>query len=59
VTVLSRLVEAIAVHDARRPEPRPLRISVGTAIYDPEQPVALEDLLRAAEGRMGPGAALA
>jgi diguanylate cyclase (GGDEF)-like protein len=56
VTVLSRLVEAIAVHDARGPEPRPLRISVGTAIYDPEQPVALEDLLRTAEGRMSPGA---
>ena len=56
VTVLSRLVEAIAVHDARGPEPRPLQISVGTAIYDPEQPVALEDLLRTAEGRMSPGA---
>jgi diguanylate cyclase (GGDEF)-like protein len=57
VTVLSRLVEAIAVHDAGRPEPRPLRISVGSAIYDPEQPVALEDLLKAAEDRMAPGAA--
>jgi diguanylate cyclase (GGDEF)-like protein len=56
VTVLSRLVEAIAVHDARRAEPRPLQISVGSAIYDPEQPVALEDLLRTAEGRMAPGA---
>lgn len=56
VTVLSRLVEAIAVHDAGRPEPRPLRISVGSAIYDPEQPVALEDLLRAAEDRMASGA---
>jgi diguanylate cyclase (GGDEF)-like protein len=56
VTVLSRLVEAIAVHDAARPEPRPLRISVGTALYDPQQPVGLEDLLRTAEGRMGPNA---
>jgi diguanylate cyclase (GGDEF)-like protein len=55
VAVLSRLVEAIAVHDAGRADPRPLRISVGSAIYDPEHPVALEDLLRTAEGRMRPG----
>jgi diguanylate cyclase (GGDEF)-like protein len=54
VAVLSRLVEAIAVHDAAQPEPRPLSLSVGTAIYDPERPVALEDLLRTAEMRMQP-----
>jgi diguanylate cyclase (GGDEF)-like protein len=55
VAVLSRLVEAIAVHDAERGEPQHLRISVGTAIYDPQNPVALEDLLRTAEDRMQPG----
>ena len=33
--VLSRLVEAIAVHDARRDRPRELSISVGSALYDP------------------------
>jgi diguanylate cyclase (GGDEF)-like protein len=55
VTVLSRLVEAIAVHDASRATPSPLRLSVGSAIYDPEHPVTLEDLLRAAADRMRPG----
>ena len=55
VAVLSRLVEAIAVHDAERGDPQPLRISVGTAIYDPKRPVALEDLLRTAGDRMRPG----
>jgi diguanylate cyclase (GGDEF)-like protein len=55
VTVLSRLVEAIAVHDAARADPQPLRISVGSALYDPGQPMALEDLLRAAEDRMQAG----
>jgi diguanylate cyclase (GGDEF)-like protein len=51
-TVLSRLVEAIAVHDAKGPEPRPLALSVGSAIYDPAHPVGLEDLLGAAETGM-------
>ena len=55
VAVLSRLVEAIAVLDARRSERTPLRVSVGSAIYDPAHPVSLEDLLRAAEERMRPG----
>jgi diguanylate cyclase (GGDEF)-like protein len=54
VTVLSRLVEAIAVHDARKPEPRPLALSVGSALYDPEHPVGLERLLQTAEARMHP-----
>ncbi|HEX6401363.1 MAG TPA: GGDEF domain-containing protein [Actinomycetota bacterium] len=54
-TVLSRLVEAIAVHDAALAEPRPLRVSVGTALYDPARPTPLEVLLRAAEERMRPG----
>jgi diguanylate cyclase (GGDEF)-like protein len=48
-TVLSRLVEAIAVHDARSADPKPLALSVGSAIYDPAHPVGLEDLLDAAE----------
>lgn len=54
VTVLSRLVEAIALHDAEGPDPRPLALSVGSAIYDPEQPIGLEHLLRTAEARMHP-----
>lgn len=49
VSVLSRLVEAIAVHDARSAHPTPLALSVGSAIYDPDRPVSLEDLLEAAE----------
>jgi diguanylate cyclase (GGDEF)-like protein len=54
-TVLSRLVEAIAVRDAEGEEPRPLRVSVGSAIYDPARPVPLAALLRAAEERLRPG----
>lgn len=54
VTVLSRLVEAIAVHDARTTDPRPISLSIGSAIYDPADPVGLEDLLDAAEGGMRP-----
>ncbi|MGI8615679.1 MAG: diguanylate cyclase domain-containing protein [Actinomycetota bacterium] len=55
VAVLSRLlVEAIAVHDASKPEPRPLALSVGSAIYDPGRPVLLEGLLRTAEAEMRP-----
>ncbi len=54
VAVLSRLVEAIAVHDASKPDPRPLALSVGSAIYDPGRPVPLEGLLRTAEAEMRP-----
>jgi diguanylate cyclase (GGDEF)-like protein len=54
VTVLSRLVEAIAVHDAKTTHPRPISLSIGSAIYDPADPVRLEDLLDAAEGGMRP-----
>lgn len=56
VAVLSRLVEAIAVHDANKPEPQPLALSVGSAIYDPADPVSLEGLLRTAEAEMRPHA---
>jgi diguanylate cyclase (GGDEF)-like protein len=56
VTVLSRLVEAIAVHDARSAQPKPLSLSVGSALYDPATPASLEDLLEAAEAGMRPHA---
>jgi diguanylate cyclase (GGDEF)-like protein len=56
VAVLSRLVEAIALHDANKPEPQPLALSVGSAIYDPADPVSLEGLLRTAEAEMRPHA---
>jgi diguanylate cyclase (GGDEF)-like protein len=47
--VLSRLVEAIAVHDARGESHGALSVSVGTALYDPEQGGTLESILAAAE----------
>jgi diguanylate cyclase (GGDEF)-like protein len=47
--VLSRLVEAIAVHDARADEPRPLSLSVGSALYDPAHASTLEQILTAAD----------
>ena len=46
--VLSRLVEAIAVHDARSDTPGGLSVSVGTALYDPEQGGTLGSILEAA-----------
>jgi diguanylate cyclase (GGDEF)-like protein len=54
VTVLSRLVEAIAAHDAARSEPASLEVSVGSAIYDPANPVPLETLLGTARTAMRP-----
>lgn len=54
VTVLSRLVEAIAAHDATSPHPKAMALSVGSAIYDPARPASLEDLLEAAEAGMRP-----
>lgn len=50
--VLSRLVEAIALNDARREEPRELSLSVGSALYDPEKPATLEQLLNTAGHRL-------
>jgi diguanylate cyclase (GGDEF)-like protein len=47
--VLSRLVEAIAVHDARTEEPRPLSLSVGSALYDPARASTLEQILTEAD----------
>ena len=46
--VLSRLVEAIAVHNARSDQPRSLSLSVGSSLYDPEHPASLEQILESA-----------
>jgi diguanylate cyclase (GGDEF)-like protein len=54
VTVLSRLVEAIALREASSADPQPLSMSVGSAIYDPANPASLEDLLAAAEAGLRP-----
>jgi diguanylate cyclase (GGDEF)-like protein len=54
VTVLSRLVEAIAVRESSSADPQPLAMSVGSAIYDPADPTSLEDLLAAAEAGLRP-----
>jgi len=49
--VLTRLVEAVATHNARSGRAN-LALSVGTATYDPERPVPLEELIRRAQERM-------
>ena len=49
--VLSRLVEAVATHNARSGRPN-LALSVGSATYDPERPIPLEELIRCAEEQM-------
>ena len=51
--VLSRLVEAMAVHDARRDPPRSLKLSVGTARYEPGSGVHLAELLEMAVRGLG------
>jgi diguanylate cyclase (GGDEF)-like protein len=50
--VLSRLVEAIAVHNSKQDTPQPLSLSVGSAIYDPEQPTTLSQILETAGRRL-------
>jgi diguanylate cyclase (GGDEF)-like protein len=50
--VLSRLVEAIAVNDARLDQPRRLSVSVGSALYDPDHPSTLEQILSNADRRL-------
>jgi diguanylate cyclase (GGDEF)-like protein len=50
--VLSRLVEAIAIHDARRDRPRSLSLSVGTARYEPGSGTPLSHIIEAAERHM-------
>jgi diguanylate cyclase (GGDEF)-like protein len=46
--VLSRLVEAIALQDARRADPRALALSVGTARYEPKSGAGLAEILSSA-----------
>ena len=47
--VLSRLVEAIAVNDARLDQSRHLSLSVGSALYDPDQQTTLAQILSTAD----------
>ncbi len=51
-TVLTRLVEAIATHNARSGRPYQLSLSVGAETYDPERPCTLDELIRRASQRM-------
>jgi GGDEF domain-containing protein len=51
--VLSRLVEAMAVHDAQRDPPRSVKLSVGTARYEPGTGVHLAELLEASVRGLG------
>ena len=46
--VLSRLVEAIATHDAKREHPRALSLGVGTARYEPGSGTTLAEILESA-----------
>lgn len=50
--VLSRLVEAIAMHDAGRDRPRALALSVGSARYEPGSGTPLSAIVEAAERRL-------
>lgn len=56
--VLERIVEAVAARDAEVERPTALRISLGAAVYEADQPRALRDLIRDADRQMrDPGAA--
>jgi hypothetical protein len=50
--VLSRLIEAIAVANARPDRSAPLSLDVGSALYDPEDPVTLAEMIAEATRRM-------
>ena len=52
--VLSRLVEAIAAHNARLDRPRPLSIAVGSALHEPggEGSASLQQILETADRRL-------
>lgn len=50
--VLSRVVEGVATSNARSDRPGQLSVSVGTATYDPEHPVAVDALIAEADRRM-------
>jgi diguanylate cyclase (GGDEF)-like protein len=49
VQVLSRLVDAVAVSNARSGRTGSLALSVGSATYDPAEPRGIEELLAEAE----------
>jgi GGDEF domain-containing protein len=51
--VLSRLVEAVAASNARGEDRQRLSVSVGSASYDPQEPLPLEELIAEADRRMG------
>jgi len=53
--VLSRLVEAVAASNARSGRTAQLSLSVGTAAYDPDNPVPLTDLIAEADRQMRAG----
>jgi diguanylate cyclase (GGDEF)-like protein len=57
--VLSRLVEALAVHNTRADRPQALSLSVGSALYDLSRRVTIEEMLEDALERMAekPGSA--
>ena len=50
--VLSRVVEAVAEHDAQAGRHRGSTLWVGAAEYDPEQPQGLQELIAEADRRM-------
>jgi diguanylate cyclase (GGDEF)-like protein len=50
--VLSRLVEAIAVHNTGRKDPATLSLSVGSALYEPDEPATLAQILETAGRRL-------
>lgn len=50
--VLSRVVEAVAAHNARQGEAH-LSLSIASATYDPEHPQGLQELVAEAGRRMG------
>lgn len=54
--VLSRLVEAVAASNTQGDQTAQLSLSVGAAAYDPEDPMALDELIAEADRRMGPAA---
>jgi diguanylate cyclase (GGDEF)-like protein len=50
--VLSRLVEAIAVHNTGREDPAALSLSVGSALYEPDEPATLSQIFETAGRRL-------
>lgn len=50
--ILTRVVEAVAMHNARTGRTAALSLSLGAALHDPEQPGPLADLIRRADAVM-------